>query len=140
MPATKTPTLISFLDDMASIIAPTCSLKTPVALLKTGHWLATLTRKPPCMRVQMMSPAKYKGTRMKEKHLKEMIEKKVTEAEEVCGGNDQSDECRVAWDEVEEVSEARAHLREKLEKDQDPLEPFCNDNPETEECRVSEDD
>ncbi|KAI4321695.1 hypothetical protein MLD38_035045 [Melastoma candidum] len=127
---------------MASIITPiTSSLEAPKAVPKANHREGiSTTRKPSRLRVQAMSPAKYKGTRMKEKHLKEMIEKKVTEAKEVCIGDDLSDECRVAWDEVEEVSEARAHLREKLEKYRDPLEPFCNDNPETDECHVSEDD
>ncbi|KAJ0009814.1 hypothetical protein Pint_32831 [Pistacia integerrima] len=44
----------------------------------------------------------------------------------------------VAWDEVEEVSQAKADLRRKLAK-QDPLEFFCQDNPEPEQCRIYED-
>lgn len=82
--------------------------------------------------------AKYKGTYMREKQLAEMIEKKVKEAKEVCGEDETSDECKVAWDEVEEVSQAKADLRLKLEKQQDPLESFCQDNPETDECRIYE--
>lgn len=82
--------------------------------------------------------AKFKGTQMREKQLSEMIEKKVTEAKQVCEGDETSDECKVAWDEVEEVSQAKADLRRKLEK-QDPLEYYCQDNPETDECRVYED-
>ncbi|KAA8528858.1 hypothetical protein F0562_036213 [Nyssa sinensis] len=47
--------------------------------------------------------AKFKGTQMREKKLTEMIEKKVMEAKEVCEGDgESSDECKVAWDEVEE--------------------------------------
>lgn len=82
--------------------------------------------------------AKFKGTQMREKQLTEMIEKKVVEAKEVCEGDETSDECKVAWDEVEEVSQAKADFRRRLEK-QDPLEYYCQDNPETDECRVYED-
>lgn len=83
--------------------------------------------------------AKYKGTLMREKHLTEMIEKMVAEAKETCEEDASSDECKVAWDEVEEVSSAKADLRFKLEHQADPLESFCNDNPETDECRIYED-
>ncbi|KAF8022463.1 hypothetical protein BT93_F0085 [Corymbia citriodora subsp. variegata] len=86
--------------------------------------------------VRAMAPAKYKGTRMREKRLAEMIEEKVREASEVCEGDARSDECKVAWDEVEEVSQAKADLRLRLEKQQDPLESFCEQNPETDECCV----
>ncbi|KAF5740994.1 calvin cycle protein CP12-3 chloroplastic [Tripterygium wilfordii] len=85
-----------------------------------------------------MGVVKFKGTQQREKQLTEMIEKKVLEAKEVCEGDAASDECRVAWDEVEEVSQAKADLRLKLEKE-DPLESYCNENPETDECRIYED-
>ncbi|GFP87185.1 calvin cycle protein cp12-3 chloroplastic [Phtheirospermum japonicum] len=82
----------------------------------------------------------YKGTQMREQRLTEMIEKKVMEAKQVCGEDDTSDECKVAWDEVEEVSQAKADLRLKLHHlHQDPLEHFCQDNPEIDECTVNED-
>ncbi|KAL0016709.1 hypothetical protein SO802_003778 [Lithocarpus litseifolius] len=81
---------------------------------------------------------KFKGTQRREKELTELIEKKVIEAKEVCGEDERSDECKVAWDEVEEISQAKADLRLKLEK-QDPLEFFCQDHPETDECRLYED-
>ncbi|XP_027091392.1 calvin cycle protein CP12-3, chloroplastic [Coffea eugenioides] len=91
-------------------------------------------------RATIMMMGKYKGTQMREKQLTEMIEKKVREAKEVCGEDGKSDECKVAWDEVEEVSQAKADLRLKLEiMHQDPLESFCQDNPETDECRMYED-
>ncbi|GKD29294.1 calvin cycle protein CP12-3, chloroplastic-like protein [Tanacetum coccineum] len=61
----------------------------------------------------------YKGTHDREKKLTKMIENKVTEAKDVCDGNDGSDECKVAWDEVEEISQAKAHLRDKLEHHED---------------------
>ncbi|XP_010061244.2 calvin cycle protein CP12-3, chloroplastic [Eucalyptus grandis] len=88
--------------------------------------------------VRAMAPAKakYKGTHMREKRLAEMIEEKVREAREVCEGDARSDGCKVAWDEVEEVSQAKADLRLRLEKQQDPLESFCEQNPDTDECRV----
>lgn len=63
------------------------------------------------------SGAKFKGTQMREKQLTEMIENKVMEAKEACDGDRRSDECKVAWDEVEEVSRAKADLRLKLERD-----------------------
>ncbi|XP_010479593.1 PREDICTED: LOW QUALITY PROTEIN: calvin cycle protein CP12-3, chloroplastic-like [Camelina sativa] len=84
--------------------------------------------------------AKYKGTKMREEKLSEMIEEKVKEATEVCDADERSEECRVAWDEVEEVSQARSDLRIKLKLlNQDPLESVYQDNPETDECRVYED-
>ncbi|XP_010539757.1 PREDICTED: calvin cycle protein CP12-3, chloroplastic [Tarenaya hassleriana] len=82
--------------------------------------------------------AKYKGTKMREEKLTEMIERKVKEATEVCAADEGSEECRVAWDEVEEVSQAKADLRLKLQK-QDPLEGFCQENPDTDECRIYDD-
>ncbi|KAM5574047.1 calvin cycle protein CP12-3, chloroplastic [Rosa sericea] len=89
--------------------------------------------------MRVMAVAKFKGTQMREKRLTEMIEKKVLEAKQVCGEGDPiTDECKVAWDEVEEVSQAKADLRLKM-KDSDPLESFCQDNPETDECRIYED-
>lgn len=86
--------------------------------------------------VRTMAVGKFKGTQMREKKLTEMIEKKVLEAKEVCREDETSDECKVAWDEVEEVSQAKADLRLKLENQQDPLESFCLQNPETDECRI----
>ncbi|XP_010416576.2 PREDICTED: calvin cycle protein CP12-3, chloroplastic-like [Camelina sativa] len=84
--------------------------------------------------------AKYKGTKMREEKLSEMIEEKVKEATEVCDTDERSEECRVAWDEVEEVSQARSDLRIKLKLlNQDPLESFWQENPETDECRVYQD-
>ncbi|RWR96027.1 calvin cycle protein CP12-3, chloroplastic [Cinnamomum micranthum f. kanehirae] len=81
---------------------------------------------------------KFKGIVMREKCLAEMIEKKVLEATEVCQGNYALDECKVAWDEVKEVSQAKADLQRKMEKE-DPLESFCIENPEADECRIYED-
>ncbi|XP_030527386.2 calvin cycle protein CP12-3, chloroplastic [Rhodamnia argentea] len=95
-------------------------------------------RNAAALAARAMAPAKYEGTRARERRLAEMIEEKVREAREVCEGDARSDGCKVAWDEVEEVSRAKADLRLRLEK-QDPLEPFCEQNPETDECRVHED-
>lgn len=90
------------------------------------------------LKVTAMAPAKFKGTHMREKHLTEMIQKKVVEAKEACEDDPISAECKVAWDEVEEVSQAKADLRLKMQN-QDPLESFCGENPETDECRIYED-
>ncbi|XP_020114277.1 calvin cycle protein CP12-3, chloroplastic [Ananas comosus] len=85
---------------------------------------------------------RYKGTAMREEALTEMIERKVAEAMEACAGEEgqASDGCRVAWDEVEEVSQAKADLRRRrAETHADPLEPFCRHNPDSDECRVYDD-
>ncbi|KAG0556235.1 hypothetical protein M758_11G036400 [Ceratodon purpureus] len=55
---------------------------------------------------------------------------KIEAAQEVCAGDDQSEACATAWDDVEAA---------KKEKVSDPLEEFCEDNPEADECRVYKD-
>ncbi|KAG9456603.1 hypothetical protein H6P81_001111 [Aristolochia fimbriata] len=117
-------------DARLSFLAPGRSILSPA----TGA-AKKRVRFPPC---KAMAVVKFKGTRMRDQQLSEMIEKKVLEAKEVCEGNSESDECKVAWDEVEEVSQAKADLRRKMEKE-DPLESFCSENPETDECRIYED-
>jgi CP12 domain len=83
---------------------------------------------------------RYKGTVKREEVLSEMIEKKVAEAIEACEGDEgqkESEGCRVAWDEVEEISQAKADLRRS--DGADPLESFCQGNPESDECAVCDD-
>ncbi|KAL4583738.1 hypothetical protein LXL04_008321 [Taraxacum kok-saghyz] len=98
------------------------------------------TRATRCQRASVIAngigggSAKYKGTQMREKKLTELIESKIAEATQVCEGDRDSDECKVAWDEVEEVSQAKADLRRKLDENKDPLQSFCEENPETDEC------
>ncbi|CAO2192059.1 unnamed protein product [Urochloa humidicola] len=80
---------------------------------------------------------RYKGTARKEAALAELVERKVEEAMEACAGHEAEAGCRVAWDEVEEVSQARADLRRRIaEAPDDPLEPFCAHNPAADECAV----
>lgn len=80
---------------------------------------------------------RYKGTARKEAALAELIERKVAEAMEACDGHEKEDGCRVAWDEVEEVSQAKADLRRRIaEAPDDPLEPFCAQNPNADDCAV----
>ncbi|EPS73074.1 hypothetical protein M569_01682 [Genlisea aurea] len=82
----------------------------------------------------------YKGTRVRVMRLTEMIEAKVEEARRVCGEDERSDECKVAWDEVEEVSQAKADLRLKIRYlSNDPLHHYCVQNPESDECQIHED-
>ncbi|KAF0898046.1 hypothetical protein E2562_001721 [Oryza meyeriana var. granulata] len=85
---------------------------------------------------------RYKGTARKEAALSELIERKVAEATEACAGEEAGEAgCRVAWDEVEEVSQARADLRRRIaEGADDPLEPFCSHNPLADDCAVVYDD
>ncbi|KAL3679654.1 hypothetical protein R1sor_022610 [Riccia sorocarpa] len=68
----------------------------------------------------------------------DLIDKKVTEANDVCKGDD-TVECVAAWEEVEELSAARAHKKVFIESNKDPLEKFCDQNPEADECRTYED-
>ncbi|XP_058106691.1 calvin cycle protein CP12-3, chloroplastic-like [Magnolia sinica] len=77
------------------------------------------------------------GDQRKEEKLSIMIEEKVTEAHKICEENSLSEECVVAWDEVEEVSQAKAHLRQRSAID--PLEAYCRDHPKAPECRIYED-
>jgi hypothetical protein len=73
--------------------------------------------------------------------LVDKVKKSITSAQEVCEGNETSEECVVAWDEVEELSAAAAHKRVATSSSasSDPLEKYCEDHPETDECRVYED-
>ena len=80
---------------------------------------------------------RYKGTVRREAALAELVERKVAEAMEACAGREAEAGCRVAWDEVEEVSQARADLRRRIaEAPGDPLEPFCAHNPDADDCAV----
>ncbi|OVA01040.1 protein of unknown function CP12 [Macleaya cordata] len=120
------------------ILSSSFSLKSDAFHKISSVSLPVRSRKNLIFSVRAMGVVKFKGTQMREKQLSEMIEKKVLEAKEVCGENQTSDECKVAWDEVEEVSQAKADFRKKMEKE-DPLESFCSENPETDECRIYED-
>nr|GFC31119.1 hypothetical protein [Tanacetum cinerariifolium] len=76
------------------------------------------------MRLKMEVVARNNWTYHREKKLTEMMKIKMKKAREICDRNDGSDECKVAWDEVEEISRAKAHLRDKLVQHPDPLEAF----------------
>ncbi|GLJ54824.1 hypothetical protein SUGI_1177450 [Cryptomeria japonica] len=70
--------------------------------------------------------------------LSEIIVEKVSEAEQICEGKETSEECAVAWDEVEEVSQAKAHfISNKCSND--PLEAYCLEHPDAHECLIYED-
>jgi uncharacterized protein YgiB involved in biofilm formation len=56
---------------------------------------------------------------------------KIEEAQEICAGDNQSEECATAWDAVESAT------AEQSTKPADPLEEFCEENPEADECRVT---
>ncbi|KAF5787598.1 putative calvin cycle protein CP12 [Helianthus annuus] len=53
---------------------------------------------------------------MREKTLTGLIEAKVVEATQVCETDRDFDKCKVAWDEVEEVSQAKADLLGKWKR------------------------
>ncbi|CAL5005328.1 unnamed protein product [Urochloa decumbens] len=124
------------------------SLFPAASALPTG--ISARRSPPPCARVvtrhqqqqRRLVPAaaakrRYKGTARREAALAELVERKVAEAMEACAGHEAEAGCRVAWDEVEEVSQARAHLRRRIaEAPEDPLEPFCAHNPAADDCAV----
>ncbi|KAJ0667350.1 putative calvin cycle protein CP12 [Helianthus annuus] len=62
---------------------------------------------------------------MRENKLTELIKAKVAEATQVCEADRDSDDCKVAWGEMEEVSQAKADVSRKLEENKDPLQWFC---------------
>ncbi|KAH7530545.1 hypothetical protein ACOSP7_011373 [Xanthoceras sorbifolium] len=124
-------------DSSVSLRSYFCWKRVTLAAAVNHHEKAVTTRRRN-VTVKATGVAKFKGTHMKEKQLTEMIQQKVSEAKQVCEGDETTDECKVAWDEVEEISQAKADLRRKLQT-QDPLEFFCQDNPETDECRIYED-
>ena len=77
---------------------------------------------------------RYNGTSRREA---ELVERTVAEAMEACAGHEAEAGFRVAWDQVEEVSQARADLRRRIaEAPGDPLEPFCVHNPDADDCAV----
>lgn len=57
------------------------------------------------------------------------VAEKIEDAQEICAGDTQSEDCATAWSEVEAE-------KAKKTKSSDPLEEFCEDNPETDECRT----
>ncbi|KAJ0987134.1 hypothetical protein J5N97_005490 [Dioscorea zingiberensis] len=88
------------------------------------------------------SGRRYKGTVAREEKLAEMIAQKVAEAMQVCEGDEGKDSaaCHVAWDEVEELSRAKALLHRRVASGHDPLEGFCKENPLSDECQLCDDD
>lgn len=60
----------------------------------------------------------------------------IEEAQQTCAGNESSEECAAAWDEVENLSATAADQKQKNKGKGDPLEEYCEDNPEADECRV----
>ncbi|KAL2650336.1 hypothetical protein R1flu_018464 [Riccia fluitans] len=66
--------------------------------------------------VVMMATPK-KGIEQRKQRIEEITEKIVKaigEAEEICKGNENSVECVLKWEEVEELSTARAHKKMHL--------------------------
>lgn len=58
------------------------------------------------------------------------VMEKIEDAQEICAGDTQSEDCATAWNEVE------AAKAQKKQTKGDPLEEFCEDFPETDECRT----
>ena len=110
------------------------SLFSAASALPAGVGGRQQQRQPRRLVVAAAAKRRYKGTVRREAAL---AERKVAEAMEACAGREAEAGCRVAWDEVEEVSRARADLRRRIaEAPGDPLEPFCAHNPDADDCAV----
>ncbi|KAF3331258.1 Calvin cycle protein CP12-3 [Carex littledalei] len=130
-------------------MASSISISSNYPCFSSRSGLLTTLRDPrrPALSAQVSAAGgkkRYKGTVKREEALSEMIEKKVAEAIETCEGDEgqkESEGCRVAWDEVEEVSQAKADLRRRMTDSggADPLESFCQGNPDSDECVVYDD-
>ena len=110
------------------------SLFSAASALPAGVGGRQQQRQPRRLVVAAAAKRRYKGTVRREAALAELVERKVAEAMEACAGREAEAGCRVAWDEVEEVSRARADLRRRIaEAPGDPLEPFCAHNPDADD-------
>lgn len=70
--------------------------------------------------------------------LEERIAKAIAAAHTVCAEKgDQSPECAVAWDIVEELQAEASHQRS--EHHNTPFEQYCEDNPGAIEARIYDD-
>ena len=68
-------------------------------------------------------------------NIDEQIEKEREAARQACNSSgDNSKECAVAWDTVEELQAEAYHQKQK--KPQSSFENYCDDNPDAAECRV----
>lgn len=121
--------------------AGACAPRSPSSVRLWRHHNGTRMRQQHQARRRLVMAAarrRYKGTARREAALAELVERKIAEATEACEERGKEDEwCRVAWDEVEEVSQARADLRRRIaEAPGDPLEHFCAHNPTADDCTV----
>lgn len=106
----------------ASLLTPQVSFPRVQA---QGAW--TTTRAAPRLRlVCMATPTGSSGPAI---NTDDKVATKIEDAQEVCAGDNQSEECAAAWDEVEAAAKEQA-------KTEDPIDKYCNDNPEADECRV----
>ncbi|ERN42522.1 CP12 domain protein [Rubidibacter lacunae KORDI 51-2] len=70
--------------------------------------------------------------------IRERIEEELKTARAVCESDGaDSQNCAVAWDNVEELQAEASHQREEPKKNS--LEAYCDDNPDAAECRVYDD-
>lgn len=72
-------------------------------------------------------------------NLNDTLAQSIDDAQQVCAGDEESEECAAAWDEVENVSATVAHQKDKNKGTGDPLEEYCETNPDADECRVYND-
>ena len=71
-------------------------------------------------------------------NIQEQIEQARAEARAACEANgDTSNDCAVAWDNVEELQAEAAHKMNKKQKTS--FEQYCDDNPDADECRIYDD-
>ncbi|MBD2305080.1 Calvin cycle protein CP12 [Chroococcidiopsis sp. FACHB-1243] len=71
-------------------------------------------------------------------NIQDEIEQAREQARQACEtSGDDSVDCAVAWDTVEELQAEASHKRQV--KPKNSLEKYCDDNPEAAECRLYDD-
>ncbi|MGF1488595.1 MAG: Calvin cycle protein CP12 [Prochloraceae cyanobacterium] len=66
--------------------------------------------------------------------IREKINEALVEARYICQTNgNNSQECAVAWEEVQELGKA---INNKQKKKKNSLQEYCDNNPEAPECRI----
>lgn len=70
-------------------------------------------------------------------NLEQVIQESLTEARATCSQNgNQSQECAVAWDIVEELQAEKAHRKQQQVRFQTSLDHYCYMHPDAIECRI----
>jgi hypothetical protein len=114
------------------ILTPAAIATTSVFSSRTNVQMATRRRS----RMVTMATAPKGSSTGPAINVGDKVAQGIEEAQQTCAGNESSEECAAAWDEVENLSATAADQKLKNKGKGDPLEEYCEDNPEADECRV----